>query len=186
MEERISKKIVSKRHLNRKISEAVKLFFSFNDSQSKKHPSAIPLESNSAVLPPSHFSGSLNLFSNQLEQQPTTSTYVETNDNPPCCSSSTLHEVLPLPDSITGIEKNSDEKFIDFERFSSDDDEDETSNETTSSEKLQIWSLDNKINLKAVSELLKVLSPYHPELPIDRRTLLLTPRSTDVKVLENG
>ena len=45
--------------------------------------------------------------------------------------------------------------------------------------KLAEWSLKNNITHIALSELLKILQPLGCDLPLDARTLLTTPRSTD-------
>lgn len=48
------------------------------------------------------------------------------------------------------------------------------------------WTLKFQIPLVAVNNLLQILTPLHPELPIDSRTLLKTPISIAIKKLENG
>lgn len=44
------------------------------------------------------------------------------------------------------------------------------------SNKLQQWHNNHNIQLSATTELLHILHPYHPTLPLDSRTLLKTPR----------
>lgn len=50
------------------------------------------------------------------------------------------------------------------------------------------WATERHISLRhlALTDLLHILSPYHPELPIDSRTLLNTPISTPINKLETG
>lgn len=38
----------------------------------------------------------------------------------------------------------------------------------------------------ATTNLLHILGPYHPELPLDYLTLLCTPLSINIKKLDNG
>lgn len=51
---------------------------------------------------------------------------------------------------------------------------------------LRQWILKFQIPLVAVNNLLQILTPLHPELPIDSRTLLKTSISIAIKKLENG
>ncbi|KAJ8968814.1 hypothetical protein NQ314_002076 [Rhamnusium bicolor] len=55
--------------------------------------------------------------------------------------------------------------------------------------KLRNWALrNNKVPLSAISDLLHVLFPFHPELPVDARTLLRTPvilSANPFKTLDN-
>lgn len=48
------------------------------------------------------------------------------------------------------------------------------------------WAVDFNVNRDAVGELLKLLHPHHPQLPLDHRTLLSTPRSTSVCSVAGG
>ncbi|KAJ8973886.1 hypothetical protein NQ317_019299 [Molorchus minor] len=54
--------------------------------------------------------------------------------------------------------------------------------------KLRQWALNNKVPLSAVTSLLHILSPIHPQLPLDARSLLKTPTtlSKSNKKLDNG
>lgn len=58
--------------------------------------------------------------------------------------------------------------------------------ETSLREKLRRWALETKIPASHLSALLKVLKPDHPELPVDARTLLRTPRTTEVVTMSDG
>jgi hypothetical protein len=51
-------------------------------------------------------------------------------------------------------------------------------------QELQNWAVN--VNHTRVTELLHILSPYHPELPLDCRTLLKTPKSATTQKLETG
>ncbi|KAK9687290.1 hypothetical protein QE152_g36557 [Popillia japonica] len=53
--------------------------------------------------------------------------------------------------------------------------------------KLKHWAISNtSVPHSAITELLHILSPYHPELPLDCRTLLKTPTQISTKQLDNG
>ncbi|XP_029171345.1 uncharacterized protein LOC114940761 [Nylanderia fulva] len=51
---------------------------------------------------------------------------------------------------------------------------------------LRKWAIERHISHLAVTDLLRILSPYHPELPLDSRTLLKTPIFTQINKLETG
>jgi hypothetical protein len=51
---------------------------------------------------------------------------------------------------------------------------------------LASWATEYSVSKGAVGSLLKLLKPYHPELPVDSRTLLSTPRSNDIRSLACG
>lgn len=51
---------------------------------------------------------------------------------------------------------------------------------------LREWISSNKIGVKAVNELLKILRPHHHYLPLDFRTLMKTPREVPTIKLLNG
>lgn len=42
--------------------------------------------------------------------------------------------------------------------------------------KLATWKIENHIEFSVCEQLLKILNPYHPELPLSTRTLVKTPR----------
>lgn len=48
------------------------------------------------------------------------------------------------------------------------------------------WALENNITQLAFTKLLHILKPVHPELPLDARTLLKTPRDLVLKTVEPG
>lgn len=54
------------------------------------------------------------------------------------------------------------------------------------SKQLAEWAIEKHISHSSLTDLLHLLSPYHPELPLDSRTLLATPNTTSVKDLETG
>lgn len=89
----------------------------------------------------------------------------------------------------------SDENYIqtfanDFkdERYSSCSSEcvDDTETSESLSCQLKNWILTHNIPRVAVTSLLHVLCPYHPELPLDYRTFLQTPMAIKTKKLDNG
>ncbi|KAB0795928.1 hypothetical protein PPYR_09989 [Photinus pyralis] len=51
---------------------------------------------------------------------------------------------------------------------------------------LRKWAIHSKVHHSAVNNLLHVLSKYHPNLPLDSRTLLKTSRKLNVKQIGNG
>lgn len=51
---------------------------------------------------------------------------------------------------------------------------------------LRVWAINSKLPASHLNSLLKVLKPYHPELPSDARTLLKTQRHTDLAVMTGG
>ncbi|KAJ8942087.1 hypothetical protein NQ314_010160, partial [Rhamnusium bicolor] len=55
------------------------------------------------------------------------------------------------------------------------------------SSKLKDWAtIENRVSQVALTSLLHILSPFHPELPLDSRTLLKTPKYIETKKLETG
>lgn len=55
------------------------------------------------------------------------------------------------------------------------------------SKQLAEWAtVKHKITHSVLTDLLHILSPYHPELPLDSCTLLMTPNSTRISDLETG
>ena len=48
------------------------------------------------------------------------------------------------------------------------------------------WCVKNNVSQIATSELLKILKPYHNELPLDARTLLSTPRNLFTEGMDSG
>jgi hypothetical protein len=63
---------------------------------------------------------------------------------------------------------------------------DQKCNEQSFSEIISQWALNHNIKHNAIDDLLKALKPYHPELPLNARTLLSTPRQTQVQVIDPG
>lgn len=51
---------------------------------------------------------------------------------------------------------------------------------------LRSWALETKSSHHSVTKLLKILNPIIPQLPLDSRTLLKTPRTVVLKKLDNG
>lgn len=50
---------------------------------------------------------------------------------------------------------------------------------------LKLWSLTQNVNHKQLKSLLSILKPYHPELPLDSRTLLNTERSLGITPMQS-
>lgn len=57
---------------------------------------------------------------------------------------------------------------------------------TNMSQQLQQWAISNNVNNMALSNLLKLLKPHFPNLPLDARTLLKTPRNTLTRLMDPG
>ncbi|CAH1106750.1 unnamed protein product [Psylliodes chrysocephalus] len=51
---------------------------------------------------------------------------------------------------------------------------------------LQEWALESKASHSSITSLLRILKPLHPELPLDSRSLLKTPRFGVFQNLDNG
>ena len=95
-------------------------------------------------------------------------------------------------------DKEEDENWHDFlesveQRDTADefsDAEEEVLEDVTAPTKLAmellLWATSYGITLAALSALLFILRFFHPDLPKDARTLLKTPRNTNVKPLANG
>uniref|UniRef100_A0A8D8X8P8 Transposase domain-containing protein n=1 Tax=Cacopsylla melanoneura TaxID=428564 RepID=A0A8D8X8P8_9HEMI len=64
--------------------------------------------------------------------------------------------------------------------------EPETHVESSLKNKLKSWAQECHIPLIHLSKLLNILKPYHNDLPRDARTLLHTPRSTNVEEMGSG
>ncbi|GBM83583.1 hypothetical protein AVEN_167382-1, partial [Araneus ventricosus] len=62
-----------------------------------------------------------------------------------------------------------------------------TSQEESLSHKLRIWAVEHKVTLTSLNSLLNVLHGYHPELPLDGRSLLKTSRkSSEIVKFSSG
>jgi len=64
--------------------------------------------------------------------------------------------------------------------------EEEISAESTLSDQMTDWAICFSINLNALSALLRILKPFHSELPLDGRTLLNTQTTYDIKTFSDG
>jgi hypothetical protein len=124
-----------------------------------------------------------------------------------CQPSTSSHQAIELPASAilsTQLEpmllSETDSESVDLCELShSEQDFEECSNEnpsynldTSSAEPFQLldflrnWSLSNNITQSATSQLLRGLQNLHPELPIDARTLLKTPRHVAIDKMGCG
>ena len=52
-------------------------------------------------------------------------------------------------------------------------------------DEIRAWASTNSISMTALSSLLKILKPDHPELPADARTLMCTPRRVSLTTMNN-
>ncbi|XP_039301708.1 uncharacterized protein LOC113005255 isoform X2 [Solenopsis invicta] len=77
---------------------------------------------------------------------------------------------------------------IESDSNSSDEDEEDNDedNQVNFRQWLREWNLKHNITVEACRELLAKLKPYHPDLPLDPRTLNKTPRVTSIVEFGNG
>lgn len=111
------------------------------------------------------------------------------------CDASTFTNIIKLNSSSNDKLDNTEplnEPNLDllFELSSSSDDSHKSSKEITDNysslqNKLQKWAICSKISHSSLTELLHVLSPHHPELPLSSKTFLNTPISNK-KILNSG
>ncbi|CAH0560560.1 unnamed protein product [Brassicogethes aeneus] len=59
-------------------------------------------------------------------------------------------------------------------------------NNVTLCDKLRHWTITSKPTHNSITKLLHILSPLHPDLPLDSRTLLGTPTKIKVEILDTG
>ena len=64
-------------------------------------------------------------------------------------------------------------------------DDEEAEDEVTLKELLVCWSVKHNVTHSALSDLLKILSKQHPDLPKDSRTLLKTKSSSDIIIMQD-
>lgn len=70
------------------------------------------------------------------------------------------------------------DKFISYNTFN---------NEMSLVNKLKNWAIfHNNLPCIAITHFLKILYPFYPELPLDCRTLLKTPKTKEIIILESG
>lgn len=81
-------------------------------------------------------------------------------------------------------EINSDLNIINLNELLTNNDSKEFS--VTLKSQLVHWAINHKITQVAFTDLLHILATYHPELPVDCRSLLKTPTSQIIKQLESG
>lgn len=79
---------------------------------------------------------------------------------------------------------------IDFPELSgsisdSDHASDSESIEDSLADKLRVWASTHNISMASLTALLKILNPDHPELPVDSRTLMCTPRNVALTSMKN-
>lgn len=112
-------------------------------------------------------------------------------DSEPCFFSETSN------DNITRENCTSDDfdwtLFSDADSISSDEsvdmlectDDNDSNRECDMRSSIAAWAVQYDIPHVAVNALLRILQPYHNNLPVDSRTLLSTPRSTVIKKLSD-
>lgn len=164
----MSKKILSKRHLRRKIANNVKTTLAKLELDSF-YPSDVlisndNLHSFNNVLENINLNSTSNLnFPRDLEELPVIKD-VETNDfvflpqienfDTPC-----------FQEEVTPVGNNYELLFI---------------------TRLRNWALSNNITHNCLNELVFLIGPKYPFLKMDARSILATPRKSNVILLENG
>lgn len=168
---------VSKRQFYRRVAYRVKQYLNeFNLAQNNKTKNENVLNGQTTYSQTDDHGGSH--IENVLNGQ----TYSETSDN------EIQHVENNLNDSSSSqnYEYNPVSSINDNANNSCSVGHHETSNSSNIQEILSQWASEFKISHVALTGLLKALSPIHPELPKDSRTLLNTPHKIPVKSLDSG
>ena len=113
------------------------------------------------------------------------------NESPSCKNSSNSDFRVCSVSDFTSNEENVPVSFQSFDfrhELSIFENEEETNlaSDFKLKEKLRNWAISSKVTRSALTDLLHILSPIHPELPLDSRTLLLTPRQIKFTEITNG
>ncbi|KAB0791993.1 hypothetical protein PPYR_13954 [Photinus pyralis] len=165
--------IVGKRQLYRRIAETKNNFYKNNDItvsgtvQLEQEDISIQLSDN--------FINSSNVCNNLSSEIPESVVQQSSDD------SSSYEDLLEYDIS----------EDINFQVSEGNVEETQADTEPTPSsgdllDKIRRWALHKSVPKSAVNDLLKILKPYHPELPTDFRTLLKTPTSFNTIMLNNG
>ena len=93
-----------------------------------------------------------------------------------------LNKFFQELDSVDAGQYNRFESDSEAEYFS----DEESSESRTLISELAKWATDSHIPVSALAGLLNVLRRYHPSLPKDPRTLLKTPRKTNLRDVDDG
>jgi hypothetical protein len=101
--------------------------------------------------------------------------------NAGCADNVTLNDTESCYDSIAGV---SDSSFVDSESELDSFSSDMNINILPLRVQLAEWAMNNNISHSALASLLNILKPYHDTLPVDPRTLLKTPQTYDIKIIE--
>lgn len=90
--------------------------------------------------------------------------------------------------SVSSVSYNSDceSVLVAVQNQHNGTDEESCASQETLTSQLRQWATSQCISHTAIKSLLHILVPFHPELPLDSRTLLQTPRSFESKKLETG
>ena len=91
-------------------------------------------------------------------------------------------------DTLSTNYDSSDDHISDTDSFHTDSSliGNESDSNNPLQEALAEWAIHNKITHSALKELLRVLAPFHPQLPKDPRTLLSTQKVSGIKDISGG
>ncbi|KAK4876953.1 hypothetical protein RN001_009459 [Aquatica leii] len=126
----------------------------------------------------------LNTVVNEIHNKPrqNKTTCHELNDeyNVETCSRSTQNvNMIPFNDVI-----NNSGNEINFAYLNKQTNNSESDNDLRSA--LAVWASTKHVSQSVVTDILRLLHPYHPELPLNCRTLLKTPTNFVEKEMETG
>lgn len=102
-----------------------------------------------------------------------------------------LSDIVPVSDSTTSFEIDSVTNFSEYSECKTNNSNqvqklNVSPNTSNLKSQLQQWATTQKVSHRAITDLLHILSPHHPELPLDSRTLLCTPGKYDIETLQYG
>lgn len=157
----VNPKVVGKRQLYRRVNANVEKITSLCENSLNTPDTKYSQINTNGLISSSNIERDTDLVADNLTQSTVSNTFNFFDEN-----------INPIVSEIT---ESVHEKEASTES-------DEISDELPS--KLRHWAL-NVPQVK-VTELLHILSPYHPNLPLDCRTLLKTPKTYSVKKLDSG
>ena len=96
-------------------------------------------------------------------------------------SSDDIQSVFPSQNSESDFSDSSSESQDDALSSTNEFDEASASLNESLRDKLRYWGVKYQINHNALNNLLQILQDYHPDLPIDSRTLLKTRRVNEIR-----
>lgn len=151
----------------------------FNSLQTEYQTSSNTLSGQLSYYKNLDLTTSVNLVSSSSESLPDDSYTCFSTGSCSCNSkSSNIYNELELFDATKIVEPNENAQMVNI------------SSQSVPSiplgSQLSEWAVNHNITHIAINDLLKMLKPYHSELPNDARTLLHTPRSSFLKDINPG